>query len=477
MKDDTNEGDERGMGTTDGERDEARALATASAAFEQRGGTIAREVRIGRVRGDLECRSSSHANARGVFAREDIDRDRACDLITIPRRAMIAARAEGDGKTKTTNIAEAQDELAIELLRIKSRGKDDDFSSYIATMPKKYNLLHSWSEAEMAALQDGRAKTRAIELKKAMSRAFERVKDEVLGILSAQANVDDAWAAYAWARDTVSSRAVSVPFHAAGALTPMGDMFNYAPHDPPVLVKVCGAPMFDVREDDGGESDSKDDDRAPTPGDGAYVNDEIGFTFRSAAQAEGRRGIRAGEEIFVCYGDYTNLELLELYGFTLKPDENPQDAYVLDVKVGAEAVPLKVFVGGFAWNDLAEVRIAFATKRSRKNEKALRDIARRGGALGVDEELETFAAIREAAANALLSFPTTAKSDSDTLHSGDLSNLSENMVLAITWRLGVKRIVQRAYKWADERANEARMAKLEAGIAQISLPYVTSGRR
>ena len=448
------------------------------------------------------ARGDRAASYRGVFATQDIDGEHAVDLITIPARAMIAVRRDDDGgggggggggsgggerdeydeRGGPRADDDAQDELALELLKHKARGERSEFHAYIASMPKSYNLLHSWSEDEASALQEERATALALERKQSMDRAFERAKTKVRETLSGlSVSEHDARSAYVWARDTVSSRAVSVPFHRAGALTPMGDMFNYAPHDPPVLLNVLGAPMFDTSQDiDGvGTSDGDDNDGegAPIPGDGAYV-EGVGFTFRTAAQPYGRRGVRAGDEIFVCYGEYTNLELLELYGFTLAPDENPQDAYVLDVQVaGADSVPLKVFVGGFAWNDLADLRIAIAMKRPRKNEKQLRDIARRGGALGAEEELETFEAIRDAAATALLSFPTTAKADADALESEAFATMSENMQLAVTWRLGIKRIIQRAYKWADARARDARLASVSSGVANISLPYVAKGRR
>lgn len=36
-----------------------------------------------------------------------------------------------------------------------------------------------------------------------------------------------------------------------------------------------------------------------------------------------QRGYERGEQVFLCYGHYTNLELLALYGFVLP--ENPHD--------------------------------------------------------------------------------------------------------------------------------------------------------
>ena len=231
-------------------------------------------------------------------------------------------------------------------------------------MPARYNLLQTWSEEERAALQDARAETTAKRASEALRKAFEDVKKEVVDIVGEDER--EAFALYEWARATVSSRAVSVPFHEAGALCPMGDMFNYAPHDPPILIDVLGAPAFGVNEGNTTSASSREVATDPIPGDGAWDEESKTFAFRAARQPDGRRSIAADEEIFVCYGEYTNLELLEFYGFTLGPNENPQDYYALDVPVdGAETTTsLKVFVGGFDWDDLADARIAFAKKRS-----------------------------------------------------------------------------------------------------------------
>ena len=50
-------------------------------------------------------------------------------------------------------------------------------------------------------------------------------------------------------------------------------------------------------------------------GDGHY--DEAAGVYRLVS----RRRYRPGEQVFLCYGRHSNLELLELYGFVL--DDNP----------------------------------------------------------------------------------------------------------------------------------------------------------
>jgi len=419
---------------------------------------------------------------RGVYARMDgegVSRDEVVNLVMIPREAMIACERD-EGKRPVvggvSDEAAARDELALELLRRKFDA-ERNFGPYIDSLPESYALLHSWSDAEARELQDSTAMALARRRRLELGKAFERVKTEVIEITHCKSE-DDAYAQYRWACGTVSSRAVSVPFHDAGALCPVGDMFNYAPHDPPSLIRVVGAPTFGVRSAD--DDDDNDDEagatvgageREPIPGDGAYDEATRTFSFRSSVQPAGRRGCLPGEEIFVCYGEYSNLELLDFYGFVLEPDVNPQDCYTLDVCVddSTSVMPLKVFVGGFDWNDLAEIRIRLALAKARKNEKHLRDIARRGGALGAEEELAVFGAIRKAAGETLLSFPTTAKQDFDAL-ANTRASMSEKIRLATTWRLGIKRIVQRAYKWADARCAEVQ--SIERGMGRLKLAHV-----
>jgi len=421
---------------------------------------------------------------RGVYARVDgegVSRDETVNLVTIPREAMIACERDEGKRPLVGGVSEeaaARDELALELLRRKF-DTERSFGPYIDSLPESYALLHSWSDAEARELQDVTAMALARRRRLELEKAFERVKPEVIEITRCESE-DDAYAQYRWACGTVSSRAVSVPFHGAGALCPVGDMFNYAPHDPPSLIRVVGAPTFGVRSEDDDEDDEPgivgSEEREPVPGDGAYDEVTRSFSFRSSVQPLGRRGCLPGEEIFVCYGEYSNLELLDFYGFLLEPDVNPQDCYTLDVCVDdseRSTMPLKVFVGGFDWNDLAEIRIRSALTKVRKNEKYLRDVARQGGALGAEEEFAVFDAIRKAAGETLMSFPTTAKQDVDAL-ANLRASMSEKIRLATTWRLGIKRIVQRAYKWADARCTEVRSqsGSIERGLGRLKLAHV-----
>ena len=142
--------------------------------------------------------------------------------------------------------------------------------------------------------------------------------------------------AWKWARSTVSSRTVFVPFDDAGALCPVGDLFNYAPPaGGSAAVDVIGTPLSsealgslcslndtrDTRHTRGlssrespRESSNPKPNQAPTresaeAGDGSYDARADAYVFYA------RRRYGRGDQIMLCYGAHTNLSLLEHYGF------------------------------------------------------------------------------------------------------------------------------------------------------------------
>lgn len=71
--------------------------------------------------------------------------------------------------------------------------------------------------------------------------------------------------------------------------------------------------------------------------------------------------------------------------------------------------------GSLEWTDLEQLRLAAFARRHGPPSASVRDAARRGLALGAASELTAFEAVRDAAAEVLLSLPTTANEDAGTL--------------------------------------------------------------
>ncbi|CAL5373720.1 unnamed protein product [Camellia sinensis] len=139
--------------------------------------------------------------------------------------------------------------------------------------------------------------------------------------------------AWLWASASISSRTLHVPWDNAGCLCPVGDLFNYAApgeedfdsEDPFVSEDSSSrknASSMQVNFSWNGDSTEQFDVEQIDPNlprltDGGYEDNVSAYCFYA------RRNYKKGEQVLLSYGTYTNLELLEHYGFLL--DKNPND--------------------------------------------------------------------------------------------------------------------------------------------------------
>ena len=348
--------------------------------------------------------------------------------------------------------------LSCHLLHEASKGARSRWRAYIHQLPRAYNLLASWTSAEIVALQAPEAIAVAERAAADMRASHARALPALAHLsLPPPFRADRAWT---WARCTVSSRTVFVPFDDAGALCPVGDLFNYAP--PPgslSAVDVLGTPLAcaslcalggnggragpvpsndgDAATRGGAARRSAEDDGAETrldAGDGAYDEARDAYAFRA------RRRYEPGDQIMLCYGKHTNLRLLEHYGFLLPPSAtNANDAAPLApipgfsrrsvvsaeredktrADVGARhAVSADAF-GRLTWTALADLRAdaacADADVRRLGLAKRARDVCRRGDSVSPAVERRVFEAVRDAAGRTLLGLETTAAQDEAAL--------------------------------------------------------------
>ena len=287
----------------------------------------------------VRCESRDVAEGwRGIVATEDIERDAV--VLRVPGALLMSARSMNED-TQLCDALRAHDssagagltpadKLTVHLLREASKGRDSPWHTYISRLPRTYNLLCVWTRRERAMLQDPRAIAVAERARQATRASWRRARGVLasLGMTST-----DGWGtirAWRWAHCAVSSRTVHVPFDAAGALCPVGDMFNYAPPPPPHGHVVVGTPLEGGvgkgkanEEEEEKDEDEEDEADAIGSGDGSWDEDAGEYVFRA------RRRYVAGEQIMLCYGRHTNLGLLEHYGFLLDGDEkasNPHDS-------------------------------------------------------------------------------------------------------------------------------------------------------
>nr|XP_029143744.1 protein SET DOMAIN GROUP 40 isoform X2 [Arachis hypogaea] len=133
--------------------------------------------------------------------------------------------------------------------------------------------------------------------------------------------------AWVWASATISSRTLHIPWDSAGCLCPVGDLFNYdAPGKEPSDIGdledlLSSSSIHDgslSNEDNTTVADAEQlDSQSQRLTDGGFEDDANAYCFYA------RANYNKGDQVLLCYGTYTNLELLEHYGFILQ--ENPND--------------------------------------------------------------------------------------------------------------------------------------------------------
>ena len=350
--------------------------------------------------------------------------------------------------------------LSCHLLHESSKGARSRWSAYVKQLPRRYNLLACWTDTEIEALQAPEAiavaERAATDMCASHERALPTLKHLGLPLPFRSAR------AWKWARGTVSSRTVFVPFDDAGALCPVGDLFNYAPPaGGSAAVDVIGTPLSSealgalrsLNDPEVGahtrtmssresprESSSPPQAQAPLrvesadAGDGSYDARADAYVFYA------RRRYGRGDQIMLCYGAHTNLSLLEHYGFLLSPETtNGNDAAPLapipafgndasasnlanDEDATRRVEPSRFChrlatdaFGRLPWTALADLRVdaacADADVRRLGLAKRARDVCRRGDAVSPAVERRVFEAVRDAAGRTLLGLGTTAARD------------------------------------------------------------------
>ncbi|KAE9466281.1 hypothetical protein C3L33_01807, partial [Rhododendron williamsianum] len=239
------------------------------------------------------------AGGRGLAAARDL---RMGELILrVPKSALMTRESlMRDEKlsvavNKYPSLSSTQI-FTVCLLYEMNKRKSSWWYPYLMELPRSYDTLACWGHFETEALQVDDAIWAA---EKATSKAeFSRI--EAISLMK-ELNLKSrtlTFRAWVWASATISSRTLHIPWDDAGCLCPVGDLFNYA------------APGEDAL-------DSED----------SFVTDDRS-SWRNASSS-----LWNGEtteqydvdqlDVLLSYGTYTNLELLEHYGFLL--DENPND--------------------------------------------------------------------------------------------------------------------------------------------------------
>ncbi|GAB2228832.1 hypothetical protein Droror1_Dr00022963 [Drosera rotundifolia] len=271
------------------------------------------------------------SGGRGLAAARDL---RTGELVlTVPKASLMTRDSlmEKDPKfasavSRHPSLSSSQI-LAIGLLVEVGKGKRSYWYPYLLQLPRQYDILAGFGPFESKALQAEEAvwtAQKAASMAELHWRGATRLMEELT--IKPRLRTFKAWL---WAEATISSRTLHIPWDDAGCLCPVGDFFNYA------------APGVDMYGLEGLQScqnasswqvnslENKDHaepfllDARPYEAfsgrltDGGYEENIAAYCFYA------KKNYKKGDQVLLSYGTYTNLELLEHYGFLL--DKNPND--------------------------------------------------------------------------------------------------------------------------------------------------------
>ncbi|EOY03098.1 SET domain group 40, putative isoform 2 [Theobroma cacao] len=208
--------------------------------------------------------------------------------------------------------------------------------------------------------------------------------------------------AWIWATGTISSRTLHIPWDEAGCLCPVGDLFNYA------------APGEDLNGFDNVDNlqngyalDDLDTQHSQRLTDGAFEEDAAAYCFYA------KTNYKKGEQVLLSYGTYTNLELLEYYGFLLEDNPNEKVFIPLEPDIHSSSSwpndSLYIHQNGRPSFALMAALRVWATPPYQR--KSIRHQAYSGSQLSQDNEISVMTWIAKKCHATLKAMPTSIEDD------------------------------------------------------------------
>ncbi|KAK1680579.1 hypothetical protein QYE76_041427 [Lolium multiflorum] len=355
------------------------------------------------------------AGGRGFAAARHLRRGEL--VLRVPHAALLTSdRVMADDPNIASCVAAHRPRLSniqrliVCLLAEVGKGKSSSWYLYLSQLPSYYTILATFNDFEIEALQVHDAIWVAQKAHAAIRSEWEEATPLMQELdFKPKLLMFKTWL---WAFATVSSRTLHVAWDDAGCLCPIGDLFNYA------------APDDDI------SSEEQDTEETMKRQEKSEMLEEVKFSCSSESLTDGgyedskayclyaRKMYRKGEQVLLGYGTYTNLELLEYYGFLL--DENPNE------KIYIELDPELCTIGTWPKDSiyihpnghpsfalLCALRL-WTTPANRR--KAFSHQIYSGSMLSVENELEIMKWLGNKCVEALQQLPTTAEFDGSLIH-------------------------------------------------------------
>lgn len=243
-----------------------------------------------------------------------------------------------------------------------------------------------------------------------------------------------------------------VPFDDAGALTPFADFFNYAA--PPAPVTPLNSHIhFDLPTQNAHEAVylSSSDEYVFIAKCNYKKNEQVFLNLNSFIKLK----------IFMCYGCYNNLDLIQNYGFLLVP--NPHDNFnlkisdlklsdkiMMDLKSNNLNRVEKCFIhanGSPSWELLKLLRLNYYAHKNVKLSKNEKSYIICGNRLSIGSDIDVLHHLKNICIKLNVQFETKVIDDEVVL--SNEGNLNVMEIMALKWRHHQKLIIENCMELCD----------------------------
>ncbi|XP_010549798.1 PREDICTED: protein SET DOMAIN GROUP 40 [Tarenaya hassleriana] len=368
------------------------------------------------------------AGGRGLGAGRELRRGEL--VLKVPRNALMTR----ENMLKDWKLAVAVDRhaslsstqiLAVCLLYEMGKGKNSFWYPYLVHLPRDYDILATFGEFEKQALQIEDA---IWVTEKAISKSQSEWKEAC--VLMRELDLKpklQSFQAWLWASATISSRTLHIPWDVAGCLCPVGDLFNYdAPGEESNTAEFTENGMHSSALQSCSTS-INDGSNIPEAWvfenqyerltDGGFEDDVDAYCFYA------RRNYKQGEQVLLSYGTYTNLELLEHYGFML--EGNPNDKVFIPLDTGMYSLASSwprdsLYIhqdGKPSFALISALRLWLIPPLQRKS---IARLVYSGSRISVENEILVMRWVSQKCEAVLKGLPTSIQEDSMLLHNIDM---------------------------------------------------------
>eukprot|EP00892_Ulva_mutabilis_P005124 jgi/Ulvmu1/2984/UM015_0024.1 len=373
---------------------------------------------------------------RGVIATDSIEAGAV--LVRAPESVLLSVRSAARDpaiQSALQSIERPSDAivLCVHILLEASKQRDSRWSPYLRSLPTEYTILGAFPPGLEQEFQVAHAVHACEHAQSKLASDFAHARSllDAAGVCGRF----KTRAAWRWAAGVVATRTMHMPDDVVGCLTPFADMHNFCP---PTAPQPPRTPVH--AQHVGGDTD-------PRPAGHGCFDEAAGEYVVTAG-----RPYTCGQQVFLCYGSYTNMQLLQHYGFLLP--ENPHDEVELPPHVWpcatAEATGMgRAFLhpcGVPSWGLLLRLRLHFCSRA----ERASCGNAWQGERISVSNETKVYQCVGAACMEVLASFSTSTKKDKQLMAETDASTSlwQRCFLLVLRWRIHYKQALAKAYKHA-----------------------------